>query len=92
MTKLNYSEHFKMNPHEANTLPKESIGTHESGWTISGEVHEDYYYWVNAFEATHPVYGEVKGDFESTVEATSKEGYDHFIANHPPENWDYWDI
>lgn len=66
--------------------------THASGWTISGSISEDYYYWVNDFEATHPVHGWVKGNFEDFVEAKSKRGFDHFIANHPPHTWDYWDI
>lgn len=66
--------------------------THPSGWTITGEVHEDYYYWVNEFSATHPVYGFVNGDFESKVYASSKEAYEHFVENHPPEEWDYHDI
>jgi len=64
----------------------------ETGWTISGEVREDYFYWVNAFEATHPVYGVVKGDFELSIEATSREAFDHFYKNHPPVDWDYADI
>lgn len=33
--------------------------THIDGWTISGVIHEDWYYWVNEFEATHPVFGRV---------------------------------
>jgi hypothetical protein len=34
----------------------------------------------------------VWGNFEDTVFADSEEGYNHFIENHPPESWDYWDI
>ena len=45
--------------HNANTLPKECIGKNESGWEISGEIHEDYYEWVNDFEATHPTFGKM---------------------------------
>lgn len=66
--------------------------THDSGWTITGEVHEDYYVWVNDFTATHPIYGSVSGDFEQEVEADSEEGFAHFWANHEPNAWDYWDI
>lgn len=66
--------------------------THEDGWTISGYVTEDYYYWVNDFEAIHPVFGRVWGDFESTVFADSEAAYDLFVCNHSPEEWDYWDI
>ena len=77
---------------QARTLPENSIGTHESGWTIEGKVHDDYYRWVNMFKATHPEYGTVSGDFETQVFATRKEGFDHFIKNHPYECWDYMDI
>lgn len=66
--------------------------THADGWTVSGEVHEDYFTWVNEFEASHPVHGFVWGDFESLVFATSEEAFQHFHANHPPSAWDYGDI
>ena len=66
--------------------------THDSGWTITGMLHEDYFVWVNEFEAKHPVYGEVKGDFEREVVATSQEAFEHFYRHHPPEAWDYQDI
>lgn len=65
---------------------------HDSGWTISGKVQEDYYEWVNDFEASHPVYGRVWGNFEKTVYADSEEGFDHFWSNHTPFAWDYMDI
>lgn len=70
----------------------EHTRTHADGWTITGEIHEDYFVWVNYFEATHPIYGRVWGDFESEVYADSGEGFAHFYANHVPEAWDYWDI
>jgi hypothetical protein len=66
--------------------------THPSGWTIEGEVHEDYYTWVNEFSATHPEYGRVWGDFENEVNADSEEAFQHFIEHHPPSAWDYMDI
>lgn len=66
--------------------------THPDGWTIKGEVHEDYCEWVNYFEATHPTYGKVWGDFESEVFASTEEGYNHFYENHKPEAWDCGDI
>lgn len=66
--------------------------THESGWTISGIIHEDYYEWVNEFEASHPVHGKVWGDFEGTVNADSEDGFSDFWKNHEPEAWDYYDI
>lgn len=86
------------------TLPPESITDdkmvtkghwskkHKSGWTISGEMHEDYYRWVNEFNAQHPELGSVWGNFEFKVFATTEEAYQNFLANHPPEDWDYRDI
>lgn len=78
--------------YSANTLPPECIGRHEDGWTTCGKIHDDVYQWVNKFEATHPIYGRVFGDFESLVCADSEEGYQHFIQHHPPKEWDYGDI
>ena len=66
--------------------------THDSGWTITGTVREDYYYWVNDFEAEHPVLGRVSGNFEGTVMAQSRKAFKHFLANHPPQSWDYGNI
>jgi len=65
---------------------------HKDGWKIKGEIHEDYYLWVNDFEAKHPRYGRVWGNFESTVYATSEKGYQHFYKHHQPSAWDYQDI
>jgi hypothetical protein len=66
--------------------------THDDGWTITGEIHEDYYTWVNSFEAKHPTLGRVWGDFEGEVHADSEEAFADFYATHPPEAWDYGDI
>ena len=66
--------------------------THEDGWTIEGEIKEDYYYWVNDFKAEHPKYGKVWGNFEIDVYADSEEGFKHFYENHTPSEWDYADI
>lgn len=74
------------------TLETEHIGTHESGWTIKGQIVEDYFVWVNEFTASHPLYGKVCGDFETVVYASSEEAYKHFLKNHPPSTWDYQDI
>ena len=65
---------------------------HDDGWVITGEIHEDYYVWVNDFVAIHPKLGKVWGDFEHEVYATSKAAYDDFYVKHPPEAWDYGDI
>ncbi len=65
---------------------------HRSGWTIKGEVHEDYFTWVNSFEAKHAKYGRVWGNFEHEVYATSNKAFVHFWKHHEPNAWDYWDI
>jgi hypothetical protein len=82
-------------PHEeglANTLEPKDIGTHLDGWTVKGEIKEDYYEWVNKFAARHHTFGYVWGDFEDVVYADSIEGYQDFIEHHPPHEWDYHDI
>ena len=66
--------------------------SHDSGWVIKGKVVEDYYLWVNEFEAFHPQYGKVSGDFETEVVAESEAAFQHFWCNHKPEEWDYMDI
>jgi hypothetical protein len=71
---------------------KLSSRTHENGWTIKGTIIEDYYYWVNDFEAQHPKFGRVWGDFEDKVFADSEEGFEDFYKNFPPNAWDYADI
>lgn len=74
------------------TLRPSDIGEHPSGWVVSGEIKEDYYLWVNKFEATHPTLGRVWGDFEDQVFYTSIEAYDDFRKYFSPEDWDYGDI
>jgi len=98
-----FSKQFVVKRGLAQTLPVSSVSdsnyangtcskTHKSGWTISGEVQEDYYRWINDFEAHHPDYGYVRGNFEDVVWADSEEGYEHFIKHHPYEEWNYADI
>jgi hypothetical protein len=76
----------------AMTLSPGEIGGNDSGWTIEGEIQQDYFSWVNKFKASHPVHGTVEGDFEDEIQATSREAYDHFVQYHQPELWDYLDI
>ena len=66
--------------------------THESGWTITGMVLEDYFSWVNEFTAHHPDHGFVAGDFEELVLASSERAFDHFYEHHTPEEWECGDI
>ena len=77
---------------DTNTESGTHTRTHDSGWTITGELHEDYYVWVNDFTATHPELGRVEGDFEDEVKATSEEAFDHFWKHHQPSAWDYQDV
>ncbi len=83
---------YELCSHDALTLDPKDLGQHESGWLIEGSVCEDYYEWVNDFEAVHPDFGRVWGDFEKEVYADSEEGFRHFYSNHPPSQWDYYDI
>lgn len=69
-----------------------SVFTHADGWTIGGVICEDYYMWVNYFEASHPDYGLVRGNFEDEVQAESLEAFEHFTRHHAPYEWDYGDI
>lgn len=69
-----------------------SSRTHKDGWTISGSISEDYFSWVNDFEASHPDFGRVWGNFESEVFASTEEAYQDFFEKHSPQAWDYWDI
>lgn len=78
--------------HMAFTLNPLDLGENDSGWTISGDIHEDWYEWVNWFEASHPDFGRVWGDYESRVWADSEKAFRHFYRCHPPQEWDYWDI
>lgn len=78
--------------HDALTLKTDVLGINESEWVITGQIHEDYYEWVNEFEAIHPKYGRIYGDFEKERIAESEEAFQHFWENHEPEDWDYWDI
>jgi len=79
-------------PYMAITLDPKDLGSHESGWTIRGKVQEDYFRWVNEFEAVHPDLGRVWGDFEKKVHADTEAAFRHFYAHHPPREWDYHDI
>lgn len=90
-------------PSQARTLPpsyvtdeKGCVGdfskSHSSGWTISGIVNSDWFFFVNDFKAFHEQLGEVYGNFEEQVTASSQQALSHFLAHHAPEEWDYRDI
>lgn len=77
-------------------IPHQESGTHTrthpDGWAITGAISEDYYVWVNGFEATHPMFGRVEGDFETAVFASSEAAFADFYEKHQPSAWDYYDI
>lgn len=75
----------------ARTLDPDFLGTHHE-WTVKGLVMEDYFEWVNYFEATHPKFGFVAGNYESEIISSSKEAYLDFCKYFPFAEWDYWDI
>lgn len=89
MKKFNYIQGFGT---EARTLSADVVGNNDSGWIVRATVHEDYYEWINYFEAFHPDYGLIFGDFESEVFASSEQALDDFLKHHPVEVWDYYDI
>jgi hypothetical protein len=66
--------------------------THESGWTICAEIKEDWFEWIDDFEASHPIYGKLYGTFEYEVFYETDDALDHFMKHHPFEEWDYYDI
>lgn len=74
------------------TLGPSDLGHDDFGWYVEGEEIEDYYTWVNDFQAFHEDFGFVIGDFEDEVYASSVEAFEHFIEHHAPDYWDYWDI
>lgn len=60
--------------------------THDDRWTIAGVVTKVDYgqsIEVRYFRATHPVLGEVYGDVEQYIVASSQVAYDVFIGAHP---------
>lgn len=77
----------------AHTLPASAIGFHQkSGWTVTGRIVDDYYRWVNDFEAYHPALGTVAGNFQTEVTADTKYAFDDFLTHFKPQSWDYGDI
>lgn len=92
VTYCDFSHLVTYSSNNALTLHPSEIGNNASGWEIEGEIHEDYYEWVNYFEAVHPDFGFVYGDFENVVYASSEEAYNHFMQCHAPQSWDYADI
>lgn len=61
------------------------------GWVIDGELHCDYFCWIEEFKATK---GDmvVEGDANDTIHATSKEAYDLFMEEIGLSTFDTYDI
>lgn len=87
-----FKEDFGVDDGLSYTLKEDVIGSHDSGWTVVGDIHEDYLTWVEQFEARHNTYGRVWGDFDDIVYADLEEGLEDFMRCHPPYAWDKWDI
>ena len=90
----NYIVKYDVQGHDAYTLPP-VIGLFDDGWEIKAEIQEDYYKWINDFEAVKhdgDKLHTVKGNFENEVICSSLEALEDFLTNHMPEEWDYGDI
>lgn len=69
------------------------IKYHEhTSWTIIGNCIEDWFYWIDDFEAHHPTHGIIFGSFNKNVYAESKECFENFVSSHHYEEWDAGDI
>lgn len=78
--------------HEARTLDPEILGNNDSEWIVRGGVITDHWSWINDFEAFHPDYGLVVGDFEEDIMYSSEKALAHFLKYHCFTEWDYRDI
>jgi len=76
----------------ARTLEPSPGFDESTGWTVIGEVHEDYYKWINDFEAYKGKECYVKGDFENIIETSSLKALDVFLSHYTVNEWDYYDI
>jgi hypothetical protein len=72
-------------------FPRVFERTHKDGWTIRGEIHNDWYSWVEDFVATHPENGAITRE-GNEVTAPSKQVWDTFVKRHPLTPFDYGDI
>ena len=82
---------FKDEFYSAYTLDPSVVGKNDNGWEIKAEIQEDYFEWINYFEAKKGKMW-VKGNFEDKVYASSKKAYEDFRKYFNPQIWDYYDI
>ena len=74
---------------------KQYSRTHKNGWTISGQIVEDWVSWVPFITASHKNYGIIYGDFSEeiiVVSDNSDKALFHFLDNNMPLVWTSWDI
>jgi hypothetical protein len=74
---------------------KQYSRTHKNGWTISGQIVEDWVSWVPFITAFHKIYGIIYGDFSEEIIVVSDnpdKALFHFLDNNIPLVWTSWDI
>jgi hypothetical protein len=74
---------------------KQYSRTHKNGWTISGQIEEDWVSWVSFITAFHKSYGIIYGHFSEEIIVVSDnpdEALFHFLDNNTPLVWNSWDI
>lgn len=90
--KTEYRQFAGLSPYACGQLGMSGEKEHYSGWTIKGEVREDWFKWTQEFYAHHEIFGDLWGDYNGTVYAYSQKAYNHFYENHPPIFFDSRDI
>lgn len=71
---------------------KQYSRTHKNGWTISGQIVEDYVSWVPFITASHKNYGIIYGDFSEEIIVVSDnpdKALFHFLDNNMPLVWKF---
>jgi hypothetical protein len=63
--------------------------TNDNGWTINAKIHNNFYKPINFFIAIHPTYGEVWGDFEKTIYASTPLAYQKLVESDLIAHWDF---
>lgn len=68
----------------------------KNDWFFKAKIQEDYYQWINFFEASHSKYGKIFGDFEIGIHypKENKEALNNFLEKtfQYLNLWDYMDI
>lgn len=67
-------------------------------WIFNAEVQEDYYEWINGFEAIHPKFGKVCGNLEKHIKFEKNQNEEELLIDFIKQNlkfmlvWNYLDI